>query len=128
MNIFDPNLSNKPTNSQLGTTFQISFIMHYKYSIPIDEGLEQSIRTYYGTRLPIRISANEQPANTGSDRVVTDWRQSVNTELPTEWNACKSTAGHMVSLMYPEMQPEKIEIMAYMSDYAFLFDGEMPTP
>jgi hypothetical protein len=97
--------------------------MKFTYSIPIDKDIEDDFRRRFGTKLPFRRVLNEDEAKRGSRRVIADWREYINPSLPLDFEACQTKHGHLMSLYFPECIPERIEILAYMSEYAFLHDG-----
>ncbi|KAJ5670875.1 isoprenoid synthase domain-containing protein [Penicillium longicatenatum] len=63
----------------------------------------------------------EQNANEGSFRCRDDWRKYIG---PIErWGSCNPFNGHFASVVLPLCKPERLGLVSYVFEYAFLYDN-----
>lgn len=96
--------------------------MEYKYSVPLDPSI---FDTQLRTTLPLRKSIHEDLAIRGSENFKRDWAQIVG-PVGDFVGGDLNPKGHIVAILYPEILPERIELLSYFFDYAFLYDGTDP--
>lgn len=97
--------------------------MEYSYSVPLDPSM--LIGTPFRTTLPLRKSIHEDLAIRGSENFKRDWEQIVGPVGDFVGGDLNPT-GHCLALLYPEMIPERIEVVSYFFDYVFFYDGSDP--
>ena len=93
--------------------------MEYNYSVPLDPSI---YGTQLRTTLPLRKSIHEDLANRGSENFKRDWAQMVG-PVGDFVGGDSNPKGHIVAICYPEVLPERIELLSYFFDYAFFHDG-----
>jgi hypothetical protein len=69
------------------------------------------------TRFRPRISKHTHVA------VKATWECRDDLPAPVDTVGAISSVGHLVSIVYPETSPERIHMIAYNFEYAFLHDG-----
>jgi hypothetical protein len=74
------------------------------------------------TRFAARISNSDYLADAGSRRARLDYLALVSHSPPH--CACESPVGNFNSLMYFDCLPDRMEILSYFNELAFLHDGE----
>ncbi|PWY88153.1 geranylgeranyl pyrophosphate synthase [Aspergillus heteromorphus CBS 117.55] len=78
------------------------------------------------TTLSPRIHKYDHVAQRGSDRFVEDLQATLQTsEPPASYLA--SPVGNYASFLYPECLPERLEVVAYLTELCGLHDGKPPT-
>ncbi|KAJ5813261.1 geranylgeranyl pyrophosphate synthase [Penicillium pulvis] len=69
----------------------------------------------------LRRHKYEQNANEGSSRCRDDWRKYIG---PIErWGSCNPFDGHFASVVLPLCKPERLALVSYVFEYAFLYDN-----
>ena len=105
----------------LSTTPYIAFFieMDYKYSTVVypstydDFGLSGA--------LPLRASKFGHLADKGNRRAQKDWRQFVG--KISDFTGCLCPRFNDISVAVPECRPERMEVVTYANEFAFLHDG-----
>ncbi|RDW83563.1 bifunctional terpene synthase/polyprenyl synthetase family protein [Aspergillus mulundensis] len=69
----------------------------------------------------LRRHRHEHKANEGSLRLRADWENTIG---PIErWGSCNPWEGHFGSVVLPFCRPERLAILCYIFEYAFLYDN-----
>ncbi|KAJ6104679.1 isoprenoid synthase domain-containing protein [Penicillium sp. IBT 18751x] len=69
----------------------------------------------------LRRHKYEQNANEGSSRCRNDWRRYIG---PIErWGNCNPFDGHFASVVVPLCKPERLALVSYIFEFAFLYDN-----
>ncbi|KAL4961087.1 bifunctional terpene synthase/polyprenyl synthetase family protein [Aspergillus stella-maris] len=69
----------------------------------------------------LRRHNHEHLANEGSLRCRTDWEQFIG---PIErWGSCNPWEGHFGAVVLPFCKPERLAVICYIFEYAFLYDN-----
>ncbi|KAJ5624352.1 isoprenoid synthase domain-containing protein [Penicillium lagena] len=69
----------------------------------------------------LRRHKHEQNANEGSFRCRDDWRKYIG---PIErWGSCNPYDGHFATVVLPLCKPERLALVSYIFEYAFLYDN-----
>jgi hypothetical protein len=97
--------------------------MEYHYSDVLDPS---SYETHgLGLGIPLRVHNDLQASEIrGAQRVQNDW-----TKLVKPVRGYKGGIGErfcFIGACVPECLPERIEIISYSNEFAFLYDGKMP--
>ncbi|KAK2025341.1 geranylgeranyl pyrophosphate synthase [Colletotrichum zoysiae] len=74
------------------------------------------------TTLPIRIHPRDDIANAASQRFVEDWAREIGDGREKHTYFSFSPAGNWSSLIYPEAIPERLGVLAYLSDLGLIHD------
>ncbi|GLB12133.1 terpene cyclase [Aspergillus tubingensis] len=70
---------------------------------------------------PLRRHKFEDWANTGSQQCRNDWEQYIG---PIErWGCCNPWEGHFSAVVLPFCRPDRIAIISYCFEYAFMYDN-----
>ncbi|KAK8091906.1 Ophiobolin F synthase [Apiospora hydei] len=88
--------------------------------VPADE----ASRTGCFTTLPIRIHPRDDLADTASHRFVRDWAREIGDGREKKTHFSFSPVGNWSSLIYPEAIPERLGVLAYLSDLGLIHDGK----
>ncbi|KAK5084535.1 hypothetical protein LTR05_005613 [Lithohypha guttulata] len=100
----------KPTSSTMHTSSYAVDIQHHD-----TEGLAHGFQ--------LRRHNNESEADEGSREARTDWVDNVG---PIDVaGCCNPYSGHFAALTLPTCLPERLRIISYIFEYAFLHDGVM---
>jgi hypothetical protein len=98
--------------------------MEYRYSTVVDpseyvtEGLCEGI--------PLRAHKNPELEDRGVLRAQEDWRRYVG---PLEnYKGALGPEYSFMTISIPECLPERLEIISYANEFAFLHDGDDPDP
>ncbi|KAI0521300.1 geranylgeranyl pyrophosphate synthase [Xylaria bambusicola] len=86
--------------------------------VPFDE----SRRTGCFTTLPIRIHPRNDLADLASRRFVEDWASNIGDGREKQTYFSFSPVGNWSSLIYPEAIPERLGVLAYLSDLGLIHD------
>ena len=93
--------------------------MLYKYSEPVDH------KTYRNDGLahdiPLRVHKDSQKEITGARRAQEDWSRLMGSI--DEFHGVMAERFSMISVTIPECLPERLEIVSYANEFAFLYDG-----
>jgi hypothetical protein len=80
------------------------------------------------TTFEARLNIADDRANTGSMRATDDFARAFNFTRGSLSPNLVSPVGNMVSLAYPELLPERIQLVTYTSELGFLHDGDIIFP
>ena len=94
--------------------------MHVKHSTPVDAQVLLHAKCF--TSLQVRRSKYESCVVLGSSMLSKDWERTFGEVLETRKGG-GSPAGHLAALAFPECLPERISILAYITDYILYHDG-----
>lgn len=92
--------------------------------VPADEARQ----TGCFTTLPIRIHPRDDLANSASRRFIRDWEREIGDGREKQTYFSFSPVGNWSSLIYPEAIPERLGVLAYLSDLGLIHDGNLPHP
>jgi ophiobolin F synthase len=84
-----------------------------------------SARTEAFTTLPIRIHKDNNVADAASERLLKDWDHHLQDRQSLNSRTSLSTLGNMCALGFPEVMPERLSILTYLTDLGFMHDGEL---
>lgn len=76
------------------------------------------------TTLPIRVHPRDDLANEASRRFVRDWAREIGDGREKKTHFSFSPVGNWSSLIYPEAIPERLGVLAYLSDLGLIHDGK----
>lgn len=93
--------------------------MEYRHSTVIDPSTYGDLGLCCS--IPLRVSNFDHLANKGSWRARDDWKLFTG-KIPEE-TGCLCHHFNFISATIPECRPERIEVLAYLSEYAFFHDG-----
>lgn len=93
----------------------------WQYSRPIDD--ETIKKTPSFTTLPIRINKQNDVADEATKRALRDWDHYVNDGLAKTALISISELGNLGAFAYPEVPPERLAILTYLTDLGMLHDG-----
>ncbi|EUC27964.1 hypothetical protein COCCADRAFT_41432 [Bipolaris zeicola 26-R-13] len=83
---------------------------------------EESQKTGCFTTLPIRIHPRDDLADAASRRFVQDWAREMRDGREQSTHFSFSPVGNWSSLIYPEAIPERLGVLAYLSDLGLIHD------
>ncbi|KAM5349173.1 hypothetical protein ACJ41O_008996 [Fusarium nematophilum] len=92
--------------------------MEYKYSTIVDPSTYETQGLCDG--IPLRVHQTQETEDLGAIRAQEDWREHVaplgfkKASLGPEYN--------FLSVAFPEMRPERMEVLAYFDEFIFLHD------
>ncbi|RDH38420.1 isoprenoid synthase domain-containing protein [Aspergillus welwitschiae] len=92
----------------------------WQYSRPIDD--ETIKKTPSFTTLPIRINKQNDVADEATKRALRDWDHYVNDGLAKTALISISELGNLGAFAYPEVPPERLAILTYLTDLGMLHD------
>ena len=72
------------------------------------------------TTLPVRIHKQDDIADVASRRLATEWAEVMGDGSKTEPACLYSDKGDYSSFFYPESRPERLGLMAYLTESAFI--------
>jgi ophiobolin F synthase len=84
---------------------------------------DESRRTGCFTTLPIRIHPRDDLADAASRQFVKDWAREMGDGQERHTYFSFSPVGNWSSLIYPEAIPERLGVLAYLSDLGLIHDG-----
>ncbi|KAI3395455.1 hypothetical protein diail_1318 [Diaporthe ilicicola] len=93
-------------------------LTHQSKLIPPEEAAE----TGCFTTLPIRLHPQNDLADEASRRFMRDWAREMGDGRETRTYFSFSPAGNWSSLIYPEAIPERLGVLAYLSDLGLIHD------
>lgn len=93
--------------------------MDFVYSQEISPNLYQTDGLDGG--IPLRVHKDELSEIIGGLRAQKDWNNHVS--AIKDYNGGLGKPYSFISVTVPECLPERLEIMAYANEYAFLYDG-----
>jgi hypothetical protein len=93
--------------------------MDYRYSRLIDSATYHTDGLAFG--IPLRMHLNPQKESSGALKAQEDWDKQV-APLRGYLGGLGPMYG-FISVTIPECRPERLEIMSYANEYAFLYDG-----
>ncbi|KAK8076346.1 Ophiobolin F synthase [Apiospora phragmitis] len=76
------------------------------------------------TTLPVRIHPRDDLANSASRRFVKDWVREIGDGREKKTHFSFSPVGNWSSLIYPEAIPERLGVLAYLSDLGLIHDDK----
>jgi ophiobolin F synthase len=92
------------------------------YSRLIDP--EEVVQTGCLTTLPVRVHGRNDIAENATRRLTAEWAQIMGEEETGVSHArLWSEYGDYSSFFYPESRPERLGLMAYLTELAFIHDG-----
>ncbi|GKT67041.1 geranylgeranyl pyrophosphate synthetase [Colletotrichum tofieldiae] len=83
---------------------------------------DEAGRTGCFTTLPIRIHPRDDLADAASRRFVKDWAREIGDGREKQTFFSFSPVGNWSSLIYPEAIPERLGVLAYLSDLGLIHD------
>ncbi|KAK1984577.1 geranylgeranyl pyrophosphate synthase [Colletotrichum cereale] len=83
---------------------------------------EEARRTGCFTTLPIRVHPRDDLADAASRRFVKDWAREIGDGREKHTYFSFSPVGNWSSLIYPEAIPERLGVLAYLSDLGLIHD------
>lgn len=86
---------------------------------------DEACRTGCFTTLPIRIHPRDDLADAASRRFVKDWKREIGDDREKQTYFSFSPVGNWSSLIYPEAIPERLGVLAYLSDLGLIHDGKV---
>lgn len=86
---------------------------------------DEARRTGCFTTLPIRIHPRDDVADAASRRFVREWVREIGDGREQHTYFSFSPAGNWSSLVYPEAIPERLGVLAYLSDLGLIRDGKV---
>jgi hypothetical protein len=95
-------------------------IMHFKHSTIVDRS-EYDMEGLCDNSLDLRIHTHPELEELGTIRAQNDWRKFVGPVnnyrggLGPKWN--------FMAIAVPECLPERLEIISYANEFAFMYDG-----
>lgn len=92
----------------------------FPYSRVVDP--EEVRRTPCFTTLPVRVNRYDHLADEATRRFSKEWAEIMEDgqiKTPRQW----SEKGNYSSYFYPESRPERLGLMAYLTELAFVHDG-----
>lgn len=84
---------------------------------------DESRRTGCFTTLPIRVHSRNDLADAASRQFVKDWAREMGDGRERHTYFSFSPVGNWSSLIYPEAVPERLGVLAYLSDLGLIHDG-----
>lgn len=85
---------------------------------------EEASETGCFTTLPIRLHPRDDLADAASRRFVKDWAREIGDGREQHTYFSFSPVGNWSSLIYPEAIPERLGVLAYLSDLGLIHDGK----
>lgn len=92
----------------------------FRYSRLVDPVEVQQTGCF--TTLPVRVSRYDHLAVEASKRFLTEFGETVESEVP-QLVRFHSKIGNFSSFLYPESLPERLGLLTYLSEVAFIHDG-----
>jgi hypothetical protein len=95
----------------------------FKSSRPISQNAMKDAGCF--TTFEPRLNIADDLANAGSVRATNDYARAFELERIGLCPALLSPDGNMCSLAYPEVLPERMELVAYTTELGFIHDGRL---
>ncbi|KAL2129754.1 hypothetical protein VTI74DRAFT_7344 [Chaetomium olivicolor] len=95
--------------------------MEYHNSLLADPSTYSSDMDGLCTAIPVRIHCNPELADRGALRAQKDWKQIFGS-LPAHHSGTLGPEYNFVSTCFPETLPDRLELVAYIIEVAFLLD------
>lgn len=92
----------------------------FRYSRLVDPAEVQQTGCF--TTLPVRVSRYDHLAVEASKRFLIEFEETVESEAPQPVRLA-SKVGNFSSFLYPESRPERLGLLTYLSEIAFIHDG-----
>lgn len=105
--------------SKQGTHLMMGHLSYQSRLIPFDEARQ----TGCFTTLPLRIHPRDDLADAASRQFVKDWAREMRDGREQHTYFSFSPVGNWSSLIYPEAIPERLGVLAYLSDLGLIHDG-----
>lgn len=83
----------------------------------------QANKTGCFTTLPIRIHPRNDLADAATHRFIREWAKHVGDGREKKTHFSFSSVGNWSALIYPEAIPERLGVLAYLSDLGLIHDG-----
>lgn len=99
-------------------------LLYRSRHVPAEEARE----TGCFTTLPIRVHLRDDLADAASRRFVGDWAREMGDGREKKTYFSFSPVGNWSSLIYPEAIPERLGVLAYLSDLGLIHDGKFHLP
>jgi ophiobolin F synthase len=96
--------------------------IQYRFSRPFANSEAESYGCF--TSLPIRVSLYQDIANKASEELQENWERHAQRDHGRRYVGCCNPVGHFVSLVAPEALPDRVDVVAYLSEFAYLYDGK----
>ena len=93
--------------------------MDYKYSTIVDPSTYEDFGL--SGALPLRASKFGHLADKGSRRAQDDWKEFVG--KISGFTGCLCPRFNGITVAVPECRPERMEVVTYANEFAFLHDG-----
>ena len=93
----------------------------WQHSRPIDA--EAIKKTPSFTTLPIRMNEQVDVADSATRRALRDWDHCLHDGLADKALISISELGNLGAFAYPEVPPERLAILTYLTDLGMLHDG-----
>ena len=94
--------------------------MDYKYSTVVDPSTYDDFGLC--DTLPLRVSRYGNLADKGCRRAQEDWTRFVG--RISGFTGCQCPRFNAIAAAVPECRPERMEMITYANEFAFLHDGE----
>jgi ophiobolin F synthase len=96
------------------------------HSIPIDPAEVRKTGSF--TTLPVRIHRQNDLADAANHKLLKDWDRYIGDgqEKKTFGSLCE--LGNLCSLVCPEVEPERLRVLAYGVELGFIHDGGCINP
>jgi hypothetical protein len=75
------------------------------------------------TALPVRISKYDDVAEAAARRLDQDWAMSMKDGAESKTSHTSSPVGNLSSYLFPESLPDRLGVISYINEIAFLHDG-----
>jgi ophiobolin F synthase len=75
------------------------------------------------TTLPVRINLYDDVADAAARRLSQEWKELLDDQVDGTTSKTSSPVGNMSSFFYPECTPDRVDIIAYLNELAFIQDG-----
>ena len=85
---------------------------------------EEVRRTGCFTNLPVRVHKRDDIAENATQRLAIEWAEIMEGDgSKISPGRMSSDYGNYASYLYPESKPERLGLMAYLTEVAFIHDG-----
>jgi ophiobolin F synthase len=75
------------------------------------------------TTLPVRINLYDDVADAAARRLSQEWKELLNDQVDGTTSKMSSPVGNMCSFISPECAPDRVDIITYLTELAFIQDG-----
>lgn len=93
----------------------------WEHSRPISDDTIKKTPSF--TTLPIRINQQNDVADAATRRALRDWDHYLHDGLAERALVSISDLGNLGAFAYPEVAPERLAILTYLTDLGMLHDG-----